>query len=502
MYKKYLARLPADMANKSIFLNKQTFLLILAYFAIRFSSYLLVGHIIIESITVFVVIMAFGTIYYKNQEWGWYILITELLLGGAGHFFEFLGLSIRTILLLIFVSLWIIETISNSKQELFNFPKKLSYFLIVFSVFVAIASIIGLANQHGIKPVIQDLIPYSFFVLIFPAYHILHKQCGQEYLIRLMIAFVISSSIFALITFILFSSGTEYLQSPFYKWFRDVAMGKITDMGSGFFRIVTPEHLLATPIVLIISSLLMKSEKHHKMWWFLLFPALLILVLNFSRIYFLSLIAGMIVLKYKHSFKRWISISALVLSLLAIIFAGTNIIASRGSSLGFELLKGRLNSISNPTTEASSFTRMTLLEPIFEMITEHPLIGSGLGSKVTFTDPVKNIIVQTSNFDWGYLELWVELGLFGAIAFISLIFYVIYNLIKKIRCVSNYYDFYVGILAGLISLLIMNITSPILFHTLGVFYLVFVIVISAKHHSLLDKIVILLYRTFHRLKKQ
>lgn len=493
MYEKYLT-------NKSIFFNRQTLFLFLTYFGIRILSFYLIGHIILQSILIFIVLMCFGALYYRNQEWAWYILLGELLLGGTGHFFEFLGLSLRTILFSAFITLWFIQTISNNKIEMFNFPKKIYTLLIIFGIFLFFSAVIGINNQHGLKPVIQDLIPYSFLILIFPLYHLFEKKENQEYLIRLLIVFVTGSAIFSLFTFILFSSGIVYLQSPYYKWFRDVIMGKITDMGNGFFRIVTPEHLLAVPIVLLLASLLMRNEKHHKMWWLTLSLALLILILDFSRIYLLAIGLGLLILKYKHNWINWLFINFSVLSIIIILFCGINTIASNGKTVGLDLFLGRVKSLTQPETEASSLTRMTLLPPILNMIKIHPIIGSGIGSKVIFNDPISKKLIKTSQFDWGYFEMWVELGLFGIISFLSLIFYIILHLIKKIKLTPDFHDFYIGLLAGVTALLTMNLTSPVLFHSLGILYLVFVIVLTAKPQTLIDTIITLLYRTFWRLR--
>jgi O-antigen ligase len=494
MYKKFLN-------SKAIFFDLQTLLLVGIYLFIRILSFFLVGHIIIQALLIFTILMIFGALYFKNQEHAWYILLAELFLGGAGHFFEFFGLSMRTIFLITFIILWIIDSLNNNKRELLHFPSKLFFILTGLSVFIIISTIIGIFNHNGLKEVVQDLIPYGFFLLILPAYHIFKKEKSQEFLVRLMTAFLIGSSIFSAFTLFLFSSGLQVLQSPYYKWFRDVAMGKITDMGNGFFRIVTPEHLLVIPIIILVASLLMRKEKHNKMWWFMIVLAIFVLVLNLSRIYILAILVGLVIIKYKHNTFIWLKISSCTVFLILLTFFTLNFTASSGTSLGLDILTGRAKSIIQPSTEVSSYTRVSLLEPIYEKIKENPIIGSGLGSKITFKDPVYHKEINTSQFDWGYLEMIAELGFIGFILFMSVIFYTIFSLTKKIRETSDYNDFYVGVLGGLISILIVNLTAPALFHSLGIFYLSFVIVISIKHPSLLTRIITIIYRVFNRLSK-
>jgi hypothetical protein len=243
----------------------------------------------------------------------------------------------------------------------------------------------------------------------------------------------------------------------------------------------------------------MRKEKHHFLWWLTLAAANLVFVLEFSRIYFLALVCGLIILKYKHQWLQWLHICIFTLASSFLLFGLINFAASSGLSSGLNLLGLRIGSISHPAIEESSLTRTALLPPILNMIGSHPFFGSGLGSKIVFTDPIKNTIVTTSQFDWGYFEIWAELGIFGLLLILSLIDYILHTLIKKIRYVSDFQDFYVGLFAGVIALSIMNITSPTLFHTLGIVYITFTLALTVKHHTLLDNIVELLYRSFRRL---
>ena len=96
--------------------------------------------------------------------------------------------------------------------------------------------------------------------------------------------------------------------------------------------------------------------------------------------------------------------------------------------------------------------------------------------------------------------MWVELGIFGILTFLSLIVFIIKTLLKKIRSLADWHDFDVGLLAGLISFLIMNITSPVLSHIFGIIYIIFVLTIAMKNQpNLIEKLIDLLYRIFNRL---
>jgi O-antigen ligase len=454
-------------------------------------------HTIIQAGLVFIILMYFGALFYQNYTWAWYFVLAELFLGGTGHFLGFFGLSIRTILLVTFLIFWLVHNAYKGNHQKLKVPHHLFYILVALGIWILVAGLIGITQGNSILAVIQDLVPYAFFALLLPSYHILHKKIGRDFIVRLIIAFIIGSALFSMFTFILFTTGTEVIHGEFYNWYRDVVAGKITDMGTGFFRIVAPEHLLLVPLLLLLVSLISRKENHHTWWYLLIFLSVTTLTLNLSRTYFLAIILGLIVLKYKHHLLRWLTVTAGTIFLFFAIFTTTHMLVSGGST-GWNLISNRLASISTPTLEKSTYTRVALLEPIGELIRSAPILGSGLGSTLTFWDKDNNQNITTNQFDWGYLELWVEIGGIGLLLFLVLLGMIIYSLVEIIRHVEDYHDFHVGILAGLVALIIMNITAPILFHVLGVFVLVLIIVVAIHHHSLLDKIISALYQVFRK----
>jgi O-antigen ligase len=491
------------LTTKSIFKNKQTAWLLVGFFALRILSYLLMNQPIIQAILVFGLIMAFGIIYFKETHYGWYIILGEMFLGGSGHFLEFFGLSIRTLLILTFMFLWILHHAFSKKYKWrLHIKHAIFYTFFPFIIFLILAAGIGIYNGNGFVQVVQDAIPFSYFILLLPFYHYFYKEHTQEYLVRLLFVFLLGSAIFALFTYILFTTGTAEVNiSPYYTWFRDVAMGKITDMGNGFFRIVTPEHLLLVPGVLMISSLLMRNEKHNRYWYGFLALGMLILVFDFSRTYMLALAVGLLILKYKHKIKNWFRVSAMAMAIFLGLFFSINILSSGFTSTGLELLGVRIASLGNPAIETSAYTRMALLEPIGQLISKKPLIGNGLGASISFIVPDTYEYLTTTEFDWGYLELLAELGMLGFLSFLAILILTLYELMIKIESLSDYRDFYVGLLAGLVSLLVMTVTSPALFHVFGVFYLTIVLVLAMKPISIFERTLTLLYRVFNRLEK-
>ncbi len=494
MYDKYLT-------VKSIFGRASTLALLLLFFVIRIASYLLMDHLIIQGIIVFVMILLLGILYFKNPHWAWYLVIGEIFLGGSGHFFELGGLAIRTLFVLFFVFLWVAEQIGkNFLMNSLKINRNLIILLGSFFILVIVAVINGLYQGHSLASVIQSSASFIFLILIFPSYHLFRNSKSQERLIRLIIVFIVGTAFFSLFMFIWYSGGWGILQDNFYRWYRDIAGGKITNMGSDFFRIVEPEHLLLTPIILFICSLLMRDEKHNIMWRLILILAIIPLMLNFSRSYFLAFLLGLLVLKYKHKWKRWIIVSSTTILLMLIVFTSTSFLASGGTTAGLELFGVRVVSLVNPQVEVSTATRMMILPAILDLIKLQPILGSGFGAEVTFMNTLNYEQITTTQFDWGYLQLWVELGIFGLLFFLGIIFFAFIKLIKKIRQYADYQDPDVGLLAGLVAFLFMTITMPAFYHVFGIIFLMLVLATSVKPVDSLSTTVTLLYRIFNRLK--
>ena len=233
-----------------------------------------------------------------------------------------------------------------------------------------------------------------------------------------------------------------------------MALGKITELPWHFYRLVLNEHLLLIPVLIFCTH---KSIKKMSYFLFFIPPLLVTLSTNLTRIYLLAWLVGLLFLFNKQHWRRWLAISAGTLIFFFLSFTIVHLSSSRGVSLGWELFGLRLQSIAAPETENSSLSRMLLLPKILDNIRLHPILGNGLGDTVTVFSPIFQRAVTTPNFDWGYLEVWDELGLLGVIVWLGLIVHVFY------RSASHEWS-----RAALISLLVINLTSPAIFHVLGI----------------------------------
>lgn len=456
-------------------------------------SWWTIDYVLIQAAMVMALTFGFGIAFFARREIAWCLLATELALGGAGNFFQFAGLSLRTILLGTFLGLaaffaWYKKT--PHTHHWFAYSSG----LVILAIGWAVTQ--GFLQGNATTAIIGDLVPFVYLLLAIPLAKLQLTAAERHYLLRLGSAWLVSTALFAGFVFVFYVSGASELHDLFYQWLRDVAGAKITFLAPWFYRVVFPEQLLLVPAALLCLSILMRRDAPHWKWWGLYACAALSLALNFSRGYFLGLAMGTLVLLWQHKVWPWFKTSAVAATTLVLVFIGVCLIASRGTQTGLPLLTGRVASIGAPTNEASSATRLLLLPVIETKIATHPLAGTGLGSTITFYDPYLERTVTTGSFDWGYLELWTEFGL-GAIAYLGLWLVTVWLLIKKIRASVVDADVLVGILAGLVALMIITLTTPALFHVFGTVFLATALAIVVQPASRLRSLTTLVARFFH-----
>ncbi len=442
--------------------KKQIYLYLAIYFGVRIFSYFFSPSTPLYfanpvnwffSTAILLVVVYF---LLKKDIHGWLLIASGLILGGAGNFLEIKGISLRTLLLVSSMLIFFYQIIKEGQYREFFKNKPAFYLLFFIFLAVTISAIRGYYLGNAPRLIFADTIPYFFFLYYFPLKQLLLSEKFHKASFNMLVAAIIGNFIFTYFTLAGFSSGVFVLQDSYYHWFRDVASGKITNYGTGFFRIVLNEQLLIVPLFLWIFA---KRISEHREYIMKVAGAMLlaILTINITRIYLVALAVGILFLFSFKNWKRWLAYTAGALIFFVMAFSLTHLAATKGKSLGWEYLGLRLQSIALPQTEDSSLSRLLLLPKIVEKIKLHPLLGNGLGDTVTVHSPVFDVNITTPHFDWGYLEIWAEMGLLGLLAWGLLIG----NLIFKIK--QNR-----GLLASVVALLVINITSPALFHVLGV----------------------------------
>ena len=461
----------------------------LAFLIFQEFSYL--GYLIPPLGKVVFLLIVLGTIIltYLDQNLGLLVLIFEFLSGHGGHLFEW-GISLRLALFLVVFGFWFIRKIldfEDTKRIYFSHQKTIKWFLpiLIFYTFIFLAFVRGIANQHNFSLVLGDFINYSYWLLVFPLFEFFASENKyQKTFLNLAIGCILGISFLTLLVFFLFSFNLVQVHDIFYWWWRKTAISKATAMGSGFFRIVSPSHILVLPLFLLVISLFFKNsfknKEHRKNCLYLGFCLSLPFLINFSRVYWLAFILGLALLSLRKPFLKNLKLGVLIFVLLILEFSFIHIIASQGTSFGLGFFTGRLATSFSPDEEVSALTRLRILPNLLREISFSPFLGKGLGSEIKYFDPLLEESKTTYHIDWGFFEMWLELGVLGLLAFFLVIGEIIFLLWK----IKKEYLF-LGLFVGLVSFLFSSLTAPFVFHSVGVFYLslLFVYVLSKNFSS-------------------
>lgn len=465
--------------------KKYLWSLILVYYGARFFSYwfspetpLFSANPLNTIASLFILFLTCVWLVQGNEK-GWLIIAGEIILGGGGNLFDIAGISLRTYLLVLSLTVFFVLNLKNKNlASIFSRNKTANY--LIGALFLTAILSAGRAFLLGHSPrlIWADFSPYLFLGYFFPLQSLLTSEKFKNFIYHAFLAFALGNAGFILFTFFGFNQEIFLLQGTYYHWFRDVALGKITDLGGGFFRLVLNEHLWLVPLILFFTNELIKENKKIK---YFTLAVLFVLAISITRIYILALIVGLLFLFNKQNWKKWLKISVLTGVIFLTLFSAINLFASGGKNSGLDLLGLRLHSVARPASEDSAFSRVLLLPNIFSKIKNNFIWGTGLGDTVTAYSPVFQKDITTPHFDWGYLEILAEMGLLGFLAWIAIIFYLLFLSWQK--CSFN--PLFLAITVGI---LIMNITSPILFHSLGILTVVGLLAILNKFDKIKDNL--------------
>ena len=416
--------------------------------------------------TVLAMLIIFITValLIKKNILGWYIIAAEMILDGSGSFLQISGVTLRSFLLLTSLSIYFLQNLKNVHK----FEKN----KIIIGEMLIIA-VLGLSrgwyfsNPHSVA--ISDVVPYLFLLYYFPLRELLKDDAWRRFCYSALQATILGEASLILFTYIGLTSGHFQLQDAFYHWFRDIANGKITLVEFNFYRLVLNEQLLLVPLLLYF----IYNAIHKKQKYLYVIMLLFLLSLNLTRIYLIALVIGILILFTRKNWKRWLSISVGSLAVFLVIYSTLFLISSKGKSFGMEVFGIRIQSIMTPSLEESSLSRTLLLPKILDQIIEHPFIGRGFGSTISVFSPIENKTIATTNYDWGYLEILVELGIIGFSVWVIFL----YNIAIKLKKLPR------SQLAVFISLLIINITSPAVFHVFGLTLLALLFALGSNASS-------------------
>ncbi len=484
---------------------KHTLALIFLVEAISFTAYFFP---IIYNVAFLLIVLLTILISLKRLEYGVLLLLAELFIGSFGYlfYFEYHGftLSIRMALWLIIMSVWLEKTLFDwfkRKRLEFDFNQSIFFhFYIILFIFISWGVINGLFNNY-LSYLIQDAQRWLYFALILPIFAVMKNIATIKNILRILFAAITWLSIKTIFLLYVFSHNISGLADALYRWVRLTGVGEITQIQGGFFRIFIQSHIYVLMgffiiILLLAFHLLNNSDKKRLIndkYFLILFGlaclCLTAVLISFSRSFWFGLFGGIIIIwiiwliGLKLSWQKFFFINSLlflaaVISFLLIITA-VKLPYPRPTG-GFntaDLFGARATLIGG---EAGVSSRWALLPELWSKIASSPILGRGFGSTVTYMTNDPRILSSnptgeytTYAFEWGWLDIWLKLGLVGLAVYLILWSKIIITGIKiKITGIER--TIILGLATGAFVLLLVNTFSPYVNHPLGIGYLILI----------------------------
>jgi O-antigen ligase len=469
---------------KNIGLIALIFLVIEVLSFLAFSRPVLNGTILAILSLVMVIVSAY------RLEYGFLMLLSELFIGSMGHFFfiNFTGgqlplrIAIWSAFIAVFLVKFIVQLIKDKKESSYwrnlRSFSGLKYFIIL-GVFITIGLINGFIRGHALGVIFSDFNSWLFFLLIIPA-AVIYGGEGEEQRLRIgrltNIFFVGALWMsFKTLIFLFIFTHNSAIAPDIYTWLRKTLNGEMTPTLAGWPRIFIQGQIYAGSAFFLSFWNNRGNFKIKNIFISGLF--LSTLIISFSRSFWaglaIAIFFSLIIVWRLQSFKKMIISGIWLLASLVFGFIIIYAVAAfpyiyRVDNFGASFL----DRVSN-SNEAAVASRWSLLPALMKEIKKEPFLGQGYGATVTYrsSDPRvlqtnPNGIYTTYAFEWGYLELWLKLGLLGLAAYLWLLFGLVRSGIKNGLRTNR--PLFFGLAAGLIFLVVTNIFTPYLNHPLGI----------------------------------
>ncbi len=414
----------------------------------------------------------------EDLSFGVFVLLAELFLGSKGYLFHFdlAGdqVSWRIALWAVVMTVWALKAVRRyliDKRDLVTTEQKefLRPYLLLL-IFVVIAAINGWLHGHEIKYWFFDLNGWIYFTLIFPLYEILVAEGKDNWrgLKSLFYAAMYFLCLKTIVVFLILKYGQSDFALDLYRWVRTTGVGEVTVTDTNFYRTFFQSQIFIVVALILDFFFYIRALTEKKIalarlslyhFNFIIFST--VIIISLSRSFWLGLgvafLAAFVLLLVRAKQKIfWQAIWFVFVSSLAAI--------GLVSLLAWTAPQNFLVRASMDKNEPAAASRWALLAKINTEIKQDPIIGQGYGATISYVsrDPRINGLYTTYAFEWGWLDVWLKLGIFGLLAYLYIFGLNIYTGLKSKDYLLN------GVAIALLALGIINIFSPYVNHPLGI----------------------------------
>lgn len=436
-------------------------------------------------LTVLCAVAAF-VLTWKRVEWGLAFAFAELFGNSHGHLSDlFVGgfaLGMRMAVFLGVMAAWLLLVLRR-KTALPTGDQRLVAFLPLFAA-VALGFTVGFA-QNPARLAFADGNGYLYLGYVLPVLSVRWDDVKRRLLLQALAAGAAWMCILTLGLVLVFAHVPREALSGVYTFIRDTRTGELTDMG-GIFRIFLQGQFSAVVLFLLLAVPPWIGGRRLPAASVALWATILI---SLSRSFWTGLLAAAVVMAAllfvtkAFAVKRWAKavggqmLSAVggILVLLIIVLAPLP-----GLSTGFGSFSGLFGARTTNVGDVAISSRWNLLPEMLAEIKDAPALGKGFGEEVTFKtdDPRARAINPdgtwtTYAFEWGWLDLWLKMGVLGPLAFLSLFAFLARGLWPLLATERKWLG--IGFISSLVCLAAINVFTPYLNHPLGLGLLLLVL---------------------------
>jgi len=394
--------------------------------------------------------------------------------------------SIRVAILIVFL-LWLIKGL---KEKNIPIPFNRITISIISFLFIAGLSIFWASNANwGIRKML-------FLLSIFPLYFIV-SSINKKSTITLIKFFIWGGFLASIVGFFQFllqfivgiNSATSlwgkiitpFLGNSFSNAVLENSSWLVSAGGVTLFRSISffPDpHMMSFYLnMTAILSLSIYLQNKTKAYFFIFLFISLVSLLSFSRGGYLGLTSGlffMLILssknlfyKIKEDFQKYLSVTMIVISTLFLMFIFSNPISERLSS-SFDLEEG------------SNSERIEIWKNSLQVVSSNIFMGTGLGNyslhiklSADYREPI-----YSHN---AYLDIAAEIGMFGLIFWILVLFFSIKDSLKYFREKHNLV--YIGLASAAISFSVHSFFETAIYsvHILPSIIMIIAVISSSKN---------------------
>ena len=468
------------------------FWITLAALAVFFALSAAVFQTVFAPVLLVAVIIAVFILSWCDLSLGLFIAFAELFANSHGHLVSAelgdFSFSLRMAIFAAIMAVFFIKLIRRQVKIKKNDQRLLAF------AFLAVAVLFGFmqAAPNGWSQAFADGNAYFYMLYVLPILAVPWDALSQRRLLQVLAASAIWVAVLSLFLLYMFTHLEPVFLSHVYKFIRDTRTGEMTLMAEGgFFRIFLPAQFsVLLFLFLLLPFFWMKRLRQNKetlLEIFLIGLCIAVALLSLSRSFWVGIIAGGIVflilavkfLKDRELGKVMLkSAAALVSSAVILLFFVLFPWPQRSGS--FWLLGLLFSNRATEMEDVAISSRWQLLPPLWEEIKKQPIVGQGFGKEVEFItdDPRARAISpdgrwRTYALEWGYLELWLKMGLLGPTAFILLFIASFKGLLPLLKSERAWLG--VGFLSALVFLYATHVFSPYLNHPLGLGFLLFLV---------------------------